>query len=55
MTLLVTKDDPFTDPEYIAQALNDFKSKDWSGKKFSELITHFRSTFKAIPLLSILH
>jgi len=51
---LEIRDDSFNSPEGISQSLNDFKSKDWNGKKFSEVITHFRSTFKAIPFIPMI-
>ena len=40
-------------PEYVAKALQDFKKRDWNGKRFTEVVNDFRTIFKMIPLFPI--
>jgi len=44
---------PYEYPDYIEQALNEFKSLDWTGKAFNEIVKEYRNTFVTIPTCHI--
>ena len=41
---------PYEYPDYIEQALNEFKTRDWTGKTFNDIIREYRNTFVTVPI-----
>lgn len=44
---------PFEYPDYIEQALNEFKQRDWTGKTIDDIIREYRQTFLTVPICHI--
>lgn len=44
---------PYEYPEYIEQALNEFKNRDWTGNIFNDIVREYRDTFITVPICHI--
>lgn len=44
---------PFSDPEYVAKVLEHFKSIDWVGKTFNDVMREYRQSLFTIPVYPI--
>lgn len=44
---------PYEYPDYIEQALSEFKNRDWTGKTFNDIIREYRETFITVPICHI--
>lgn len=44
---------PYEYPDYIGQALYEFKNRDWTGKIFNDIIREYRDTFVTVPICHI--
>jgi hypothetical protein len=44
---------PFEYPDYVEQALKEFKEINWTGKTLNDILRHYRDTFVTIPICHI--
>ncbi len=44
---------PYEYPDYIEQALNEFKNRNWGGKTINDIIREYRDTFVTVPICHI--
>ena len=48
--LIKPPEHPFEHPEYIENALIEFKERDWTDKSIKDILKEYRNTFVTIPI-----